>query len=511
MPILGLASTETVSGQRWTNIRRKVFYEYPNGSAPLIGILSLMKEEETNDPEYSWWEKRLKEQTTTVMYEKTGTNTIAFYKTAGTLVGATCPTPALVLADGNITFNNAATTAYGVCVNDASLFRNGHIIRFKAYLAATGYTEIIGRVVYVLTSAAAIIAAGGTAGALATGLIAFQFLRSNPIGAGVTLSGAVDYDNTNNLAQEVQVIGSAFPQGVTDLTTECYYLPINPGNYTQIFRTPFSFTGSALVTPVKFDDTGIYKDKAKQHSIDHMIEMELAFIFGHKYRNATNVANATTPVATTGVGLPLYTTGGIVGTFLDAWELGDTAATALYGFGYGNAAVTNTSDAAHDADDHARIIRNTSGTINEKMYDTYLERLFRTTSNTSNEKLVLCGSGFLKVMNQMYRSQSTFVFYPPSGDTFGLEIVAHKTSFGTIYYKTHPLFSRNAALRYNALFLDVHSLRYRNMSKRDTQLLKNRQPPDADYRKDEWFTEAGLELRMPESFMYLQNVQDYAP
>ena len=44
MAILGLISTESVSAQRWTHIRRRVFYQYPNGSAPLIGILSMMKE-----------------------------------------------------------------------------------------------------------------------------------------------------------------------------------------------------------------------------------------------------------------------------------------------------------------------------------------------------------------------------------------------------------------------------------------------------------------------------------
>ena len=156
-------------------------------------------------------------------------------------------------------------------------------------------------------------------------------------------------------------------------------------------------------------------------------------------------------------------------------------------------------------------IANAAGTMNEGTYDGYLERLFRTTSNVSNEKLCLCGSGFLKVMNQMYRSQSTFVYYPPSGDTFGMEIVAHKTAFGTVYYKTHPLFSRSSALRNVALFTDIHNMRYRPMDKRDTQLLKNRQPNDADYRKDEWFSEFGLELRMPESFMFLQNVTSYVP
>jgi hypothetical protein len=96
-------------------------------------------------------------------------------------------------------------------------------------------------------------------------------------------------------------------------------------------------------------------------------------------------------------------------------------------------------------------------------------------------------------------------------DTYGMNVVQHLTPFGTIYYKTHPLFSQNATLRYNALFVDVQNLKYRYLSGRDTELLTKRQPNDADYRKDEWLTECGLELRFPESHMYLQNVRDYAP
>ncbi len=496
MAILGLASTDTVSAQRWTNIRRKVFYQYPNGSAPLIGILSMMKEESTNDTEFSWWEKRLLEQVDATAYIST---TVILAKTVTFTAG---PTP-----DNTITVFTAATTpslaitagtAMGVCVADTSLFRVGHVIQIPGLTCVSGTNTLKGIIMAIDRSN--------------------KYLVVNPI---VTFASPVVFDSTANLALPVQVIGSSFAQGITNQTTECYYLPISLGNYTQIFRTPFSFTGNALVTPVKFDDTGVYKDKAKSHSIDHMVEMELAFIFGSKYRNTVNAANTATPApgvpptassnTITWSGLPQYTTGGII-YFLQQWEAGNSSSSSpgvgtagAATLGYGGSAVTL------DTQDNKRIIANSAGTMNEATYDGYMERLFRTSNNVSNEKLCLCGSGFLKVMNQMYRSQSVFVYYPPSGDTYGMEIVAHKTPFGTVYYKTHPLFSRNSTLRNNALFLDVHNLRYRPMDKRDTQLLKNRQPNDADYRMDEWFSEAGLELRMPESFMYIQNVQSYVP
>jgi len=474
MAILGLVSTESVSAQRWTNIRRKVFYQYPNGSAPLIGILSMMKEESTNDPEFSWWEKRLLEQITTSAAMNSGGS---FGKTStgyNTDFNGTSDT---------IAVSSTAPVTYGLSLVDQTLFRPGHVIKMANVPSySTGYLiDITARVTSTNPTG------NGNSGPMLTFTVINLF--SHQTGAAVT--SFIPTNSSTNVGLTVQVIGSAFPQGVVDLSSEVYYLPINPGNYTQIFRTPFSFTGNALVTPLKFDDTGVYKDKAKSHSIDHMVEQELAVIFGQKSK--TVVTGTASP--TTGVGLPTYTMGGII-YFLQQWEAGST---------YGNTA------AVLDTDDNKRIIANAAGTMNESTYDGYLERLFRTTSNVSNEKLVLCGSGFLKVMNQMYRTNSTFVYYPPSGDTFGMEIVAHKTAFGTVYYKTHPLFSRNSALRNNALFLDVHNLRYRPMDKRDTQLLKNRQPNDADYRKDEWFSEFGLEFRMPESFMYLQNVQNYVP
>jgi hypothetical protein len=457
MPILGLVDTEQVMLEtfRLANFRRRVFYTFPNGAAPLIGLLSMMKEEETNQPEFEWWEKRLKEQRTA---------TAAADPVFQTGAGGALLDPAVFVAG----------TLYRVVVLDTTLFRPGHVIRIVADSGANK-VELRFRVTVIVSATVMTMVA---------------------IVAGSVENGAGD-----NVNKEVQVVGAAFPHGVVDLSSEVYYFPVNLRNHTQIFRTPFSFTGNALVSPVKFDDTGIYKDKAKQHSIDHMIEMELAVLFGHKYRQVNTSTGASggsgTPDPTTGAGLPQYFTGGIM-YWLQQWE---ATVANLY----------EASGATVDSDDNKRIIANAAGTLSEGLYDTYLERIFRTTSNVSNEKLVLCGSGFLKVVNQMYRSLSVLQFMPPSGDTYGLEIVAHKTAFGTVYYKSHPLFSRNAALRNSALFVDIHNMRYRNMSKRDTQLLKNRQPNDADYRKDEWFTEAGFEVRQPESFMFLQNVNSYVP
>jgi hypothetical protein len=462
--ILGLSNTETYDAYRFKNIRRSVQYYYPNGSAPLLGILSLMDEEETNDPEYSHWEERMVEQKT--LTEACGAH-------GGSGAG---PFETTASGDKTATFTWTTDTSYKVSLDDATQFRFGHVVRIIATIA--GVSKALKGIV--------------TAVDLTTTPDHIDVRAINTV-AGV-VNAATDVDD------EVLVIGSAFAQGTIDLSSECSTVPVKVTNYTQIFRSPFSFTGTSLKTPLVYDESGPYKDKAKKISVKHMIEMERAFLFGtrHVYVAGTTPGTAITADPTTGVGLPVYTTGGVL-WYLEQWE----AANSVYRGGTGAAAVTL------DTDDNKRIIENTSGVITEKLLDAWLERLFRYTTNTSNEKLFLCGSGYLQVMNQMYRSKTVLNSDLPSTDTYGMNVVKQLTPFGTIYYKTHPLFSQNETLRYCALALDVRNLKYRPMAGRDTELLKGRQANDADYIKEEYLTEAGLEMWQPESCMFIKNVTDF--
>lgn len=445
MAILGLIGTEQFSSQRFTNIRRSVFYDYPNGAAPLTGLTSLMEEESTNDPEYSWWEKRLKEQRTTTASQ--GSSKGPFMDASG--------------VDAGDPLSTVAGTQYQVKVADTTQFRAGHVVRIPVSSGSVaGAKIVIGIVVTVVSS---------------------TVLKIRALEA-IT---AIDNGTTNeSVGAEVLVIGSAHEQGAVGSSNNVYNIPVNPSNYCQIFRTSLTITGSALKTSAKYDETGLYKDQAKEAAINHMREIEFAFLFGRKVK---------TIVDPSGTNLPTYTTGGILYQ-LEQWEAG-----SLY----------ENSSASADTDDNKRIITNSAGTLSETQYDGYLERLFRVTNNKANEKLCFCGSGFLNVINQLYKNKSTLNTNLPLQDTYGMKVVQHVSPFGTVYYKTHPLFTMNSTLRYNALFIDVGNLRYRYMDGRDTELLTNRQPNDADYRKDEWLTECGLEVRYPESNLYLQNVQSF--
>ena len=459
MAILGLINAESFAADRFKNVRRSVFYFYPNGAAPLIGLLSLMKDEVTNDPEFNWFEKYLPENWTTAAIIS---STVIFYKTI-TVAGGIVTVG--VAETGDITVSAGLQMAIGVSANPKDKFRIGHTIRLKVILADnTTVFYLIGRVNALNTT-------GDTVSANIIGFTAVNVPAT-----------AISFDSVH-AGNQVLIVGSAYAEGIVDESTGIYNLPINPSNYTQIFRKPFTITGTALKTSSKFDAQGIYPDESKENSIEHMREMEWAFIFG------TSQLTGTAATAITRY------TGGIL-YFLALWEAGTT---------YGNTVATV------DADDNKRVILNASGTMSAKQYNKYLERGFRITNNKTNEKLALCGSGALLVLNEMYAGKTTFNSNLPFEDTYGMDVTRHVTPFGTLYYKSHPLMSQNPLLRNNILILDIPNMVYRYLNGRDTELLTGRQPNDADYRKDEWLTECGLELRMPASHMYIQNVLDFAP
>lgn len=454
MAILGLMTADQLGATyRPKNIRRSVFYMYPNGSAPLIGLLSLMKEEVTNDPEFKWYEKRMVEQRTTMTYIS---STISFYVS----VDSTFTT--WTAATANFTF--ALNSQYGVSVASTTQFRVGHIIKFLAGTAAG--QEVHGQITYV----------DATNNRLA-------FICT------MAASGATVYTAATT-GFEVLAIGSAQAEGASSVSTtpglttlEVYNTPVQPANFTEIFTANWQITGTAGKTAVWFDTRGVDPDQAKEASVNHNRDMEYGFIFGQSYQFAANATTVTRH------------TGGVL-YFLRLWEAGTT---------YGNTV------ASADTDDTKRIITNASGILSAKTYNKYLERVFRFNRNKQNELLCLCGNGFLNTLAEMYQGKQTFTSMMPADNTFGMKVTAHTTSFGTVYYKTHPLFNLNSTLLFNGLFLDVTCLKYRPLAGRDTTLRKNLQPNNADFVEDGWLTETGLEVDSPESHMYLQNVTDWQP
>ncbi len=455
MPILGLINAESFSSSRFQSHRRQVFYFYPNGTAPLMGLLSLMRDEACDDPVYNWYEKRLSENWSTAANVST---TVVYYATAVTVAAGKVTAATVAAAD----FGYVAGTQYAIKVaaSPENTYRIGHIFRFVAQdTATTGTQEIIGR-----------INAINTASDTPANVLGFVAVRAT--------SANVNYDWASAAGTQVTVIGSAFAEGIRDESSGIYNLPVNPSNYTQIFRKPFTITGTALKTSAKFDEQGVYPDEAKENSVDFMRECEWGFLFGEKQQ-----------LGTAGTSITRFT-GGIL-YFLRLWEAGTT---------YGNTAATA------DTDDTKRIIANSNATVSMTQLEGWLERVFRISNNKTNEKLAFCGSGALLTINRLVKNSVMAISEIPLSDTYGMDLRKLVTPFGILYLKTHPLMSQNSTLRYNMLITDVPNLKYRYLRGRDMELLTNRQNNDEDARKDEWLGECGLELDMPESHMYIQNL-----
>lgn len=452
--ILGLVNAESFSSSRFQTHRRKVFYFYPNGSAPLLGLLSLMEDEPCDDPVFNWYEKRLSENWTTAANIST---TVVFYSTGVTVAAGKVTAATVAAAD----FGMTAGTQYAIKVaaNPEQKFRIGHIFRFVAVNTSGAAEEVIGRVNAINTAA--------DTPANVLGFVAVRATTTN-----------IDYDVSTHAGTQVTVVGSAFAEGIRDESSGIYNTPVNPSNYTQIFRTPFTITGTALKTSSKFDEQGVYPDQAKEASVDFMRELEFAFLFGERQQ----LGSASTSIT--------RYTGGIL-WFLRQWEAGTT---------YGNTAATA------DTDDSKRIIANSAATVSMTQFEGWMERVFRISNNKSNEKLAMMGSGALLTLNRLVKNSVMAISDVPLSDSYGMDLKKLVTPWGTLYLKSHPLMSHNSTLRYNMLITDVPNLKYRYLRGRDMELLTNRQNNDEDARKDEWFGECGLELNLPESHMYIQNL-----
>ena len=445
----GVISTDTTNTYRSLNSRRKIFYQYPTGALPIMGLLSMFPTEFTDKPEFGWWERRFPVQRT-----KTVTGAIPFTNGDGSAAG----TP--------LTMN--INIEYRVNVLSTSQFKPTHVIELRNVTYAGGAQKSIKGTVTVINSATQLT------------------FRPYDTTAGVTNAIA------DNNGLTVAIIGTANQEGARSGVGIIQW-PINVTNFTQIFRTAFNLTRTALKQALVFDKTGPYKLMAWENGLRHMIEMEKAVVFGMKHE-----VLVTDPQ--TGDQTPEKKTGGII-WFLQQWE----AANSVYRGGTGAPAVVLNTDPLK------RII-NVNGTLSKTDYNTYISRAFVATNNKAYEKLVVCGGIFLTAVNDLFeRDVVKEVMLMSKERQVEFIVFSHQTLRGTVYFKVHPLFDEDPDLQGSALILDVGNLRWRPLQDSDTTFLKGRQETDRDGRKDEWITEGGIECRFPESHMYIYGVTGATP
>jgi hypothetical protein len=455
---LGLVSSEQIDDYWSQNTRRRVFYAYPNGTAPLTGLLSMMESEDTPIPEFGWNEERWQETATTTVNNPTGgvNKDGPFTAAGGTTSSGDANGKFAVTQFGAIRVYVASSTSFQID-DSVKLFGVGTSATGPA---ATGTADVAGRIT-----------------AVGTGYIEV---------AATTAWTNILNTTTASSGKMVVLIGTAYAEAARSRTGG-YVFPYEIKNNTQIFKTPYELSRTALKEPLRYDKSGAYKDISKSNGIKHLASIERAAFFGEK-------AYTTDVDPDTGQTVPRRFTGGLR-WFLDQWEAGTAYGTTNI------SAVTDWRTAAGK-----RVIKCGGTTITKSDFNLLMSRLFERTNNSSWDKLCLCGPEYLAKVADMFERQIQFTSLRDEGfDGFNFKLVRHMSNSGEVFYKQHPLFT-SPEMRASAFYIDLGYVGYRPLSDSDTDIQPMIQLPDADKRKDQWLTECGFEYRFPEANMYVENL-----
>ena len=253
-------------------------------------------------------------------------------------------------------------------------------------------------------------------------------------GAGATAAAAI------NDTDDLLLISSAYEEGAAKgISNQTKLTKVT--NYTQIFKTAFSLTGTEDNSSTYPGQTaGSEKKRLRtKNGIEHAKKIERAYLFGEKKE-------------TTGPdGKPLRFTGGIIEGIVAAGNVVDMADEemtkedfisflSLYGFKYG-----------------------------------------------SKEKLFLCGSTILAAIDGF---ADTKLELTTSDKTYGVEVRKWVSSFGTLNIVLHPMF--DGAYAGYGVILDMETIKHRPLQNRDTVLQTNIQDAGDDEVTDQYMTETGL-------------------
>lgn len=268
-----------------------------------------------------------------------------------------------------------------------------------------------------------------------------------------------------------KIIGNINPEG-GEMPDAIALNPTEVWNSCQIFRTPLSITRTARKTRLR---TGDQYQKAKSEALEmHSWEMELCFLWGIRTLNVGDNGN------------PERTTMGVI-NFIRQY-------------------------AAANCDDYSLNVNYAGQTWlagGETWLKAMLEQIFR---YGATEKLCLCGSGFLLGLDALATNGAQINITPGQKD-YGLDIRTWLTPFGTVHFKTHPLFSYDATTRNMGVLLEPKEMTYRYVD--DTMFYgesTSKQHPEGygnrrlDGTNEEFLTEAGLEFGLPQKCAVLNGV-----
>ena len=233
-------------------------------------------------------------------------------------------------------------------------------------------------------------------------------------GFGVTAAAAIA------LNQSLYMIGTAFEEAST-LPTSQRMQQDYIDNYTQIFRSAWSISGTAMSEQFWEEAGGnpISKDKTDA-AMFHLMDIERAILFGQKYMGTRN-------------GKPIHTMDGIVSMLKQQAPANVTAA---------------------------------GGTTNYTQLEAALDPCFNTVvAGTPNERIVCTGAKGLKVVNSIGRLSGQYQLLQDQS-MFGLRFQSFQTTRGTFHLLEHPMFNSNPDWSAYLLALDLTQLRVMYLANR---------------------------------------------
>jgi len=229
MAIAGMRGTgDWHTEERPKNFREMILWRDPNGQAPLTALMSKMRTESTDDPEFAWWEEELKATRLRNAVSAVAASTILTVSILEDSTGLDLVAGDLLLVEETPT----ADTTYGF--------------------------EIVE------------VASNPTA--------------SNLITVDRGAAGTAAFTATIASSTYLLKIGSAFEEG-TDAPEASTRNPSKKYNYTQIFKTAYRLTNTAKATNLRTGDA-LTNDK-KRKMFDHSVALENAFLFGYRNEDTT--------------------------------------------------------------------------------------------------------------------------------------------------------------------------------------------------------------------------------
>jgi hypothetical protein len=221
----------------------------------------------------------------------------------------------------------------------------------------------------------------------------------------------------------------------------------NEYNYTQIFRTTVEATETNQATELYGGPDRAYQRKKK--GIEHTLKMERQFWFGER------------SMITTGTH-PRRTTGGVLEYI---------------------------SDNFYDA----------GGMLTESEWENFLDTAF---TKGSKIKWGFMSGSVISIINLWAKGRMEVM---PKDKTYGLSVVKYTSPHGELNMIRNRLFT-GATYGGYCVVLDFEDKAVQQRVLRDTKFKTNIQDNDADSWKDEYITEAGLEVKLADRHAVLYNI-----